>query len=209
MRKRGNFQKKKKNKVKVFFNIILLFIFILLLTNTVLGIYKENKIKTIIDNSNISNKNETIQNEKEENVQEQKEIVDEFYKGYRVIAKLEIPKINLVTNVLAEYSKEALDVCVTKFWGPKPNEIGNFCIAGHNMNNESMFSNLDELEIGDKMLLSDNKNGTFEYEVYDIYKVEPQNTKSLTQETNGKREITLITCTNYSNHRIIVKAKQV
>lgn len=214
MRKRRNFKKKKKSKIRILINIILLTLFTFLLMNTALGIYKEYNIKEIKENYNTIYTNNTEENDLQEEqnkiIQQirKKEIVDETYKGYKVAAKIEIPKINLITNVLSEYTKEGLDVCVTKFWGLEPNEIGNFCIAGHNMNNEKMFSNLDELEIGDKILLSDNKNGTFEYEIYDIYKVEPENTRSLTQETNGKREVTLITCTNYSNHRIIVKAKE-
>ena len=43
------------------------------------------------------------------------------YKGYPVIAKLEIPKINLETYVLSEYSEQALGVSVTKFYGKNSN----------------------------------------------------------------------------------------
>ena len=42
--------------------------------------------------------------------------------------------------------------------------------------------------------------------MYATYKVEPENTKPLSQETRGDTEITLITCSDFSSMRIIVKA---
>ena len=72
-----------------------------------------------------------------------------------------------------------------------------------------MFYNLKKLKIGDKIFISDNKTGKVEYEVYNLYKVIPEDVTCLEQETNGKREVTLITCTNDSKKRIIVKAKEV
>ena len=51
-----------------------------------------------------------------------------------------------------------------------------------------------------------NKNGVKIYEIYDIYKVKPTDTEVLSQKTNGRTELTLITCSDYSSTRIIVKA---
>ena len=135
-----------------------------------------------------------------------KEKIDTTYKGLEVAAKLFIPKIDLETNVLEEYSKNGLDVCASKFWGPEANEVGNFCIAGHNYDKENMFNHLIDLKIGDEIYLTDNKNGKFAYTIYDIYKVKPQNTAPIEQDTNGKRVVTLITCVNYSRNRLIVQA---
>ena len=72
-----------------------------------------------------------------------------------------------------------------------------------------MFSKLKKIEIGDEIFLIDNKYGKLEYKVYEIYVVEPKNVRCLSQETNGKREITLITCTSDSKKRIIVKAREI
>ena len=41
-----------------------------------------------------------------------------------------------------------------------------------------------------------------------MYEVEPENTSCLDQVANGKREVTLITCTNDSKRRVIVKAEE-
>ena len=108
--------------------------------------------------------------------------------------------------MLEEYSKEGLEECVSKYWGPEPNEVGNYCIAGHNYGRKNMFGYLGDLEIGDKIYLSDNKNGKYTYSIYEMYRVEADNTNPLNQVTNGKREITLITCSSYSEKRLIVKA---
>lgn len=152
------------------------------------------------------------QEENKVNVVEEypKEQIIEKYEGYQVAAKLEIPEINLETYVLQEYSNASLNISVTKFWGANPNEIGNCCIAGHNfIKRNNMFHNLKKLEIGDKFFVSDNKIGKVEYEIYDLYKVYPEDVSCLSQETNGNREVTLITCTNDSKKRIIIKAKEV
>lgn len=138
-----------------------------------------------------------------------KEEIPKQYKGYTIVAKLEIPEIKLQTYILKQYSKNALNVSVTKFWGADPNEIGNFCVAGHNFQNKNMFHNLRKLEIGNRLSISDASIGKVEYEIYDIYMVQPEDVSCLSQETNGKREVTLITCTTDSEKRIIVKAKEV
>ena len=138
-----------------------------------------------------------------------KEEIIKEYKGYEVCARLQIPAIELETYVLKEYSIQALNVSVTKFWGANPNQIGNFCVAGHNFVRKNMFRNLKMLAVGDKIIVTDNSVGIVEYEVYDIFQVNPKEVDCLDQETNGKREITLITCTTDSKKRIIVKAREI
>ena len=131
------------------------------------------------------------------------------YKGYSVIAKLEIPKIDLETYVISEYSNQALGVSVTKFYGGNPNEVGNFCIAGHNYITKNMFHDLKKLSIGDMFTLTDNNAHEGIYKIYLIETVEPDETQCLSQKTDGKIEVTLITCTTDSSKRIIVKAVKI
>lgn len=158
---------------------------------------------------NISTKeSETIEIVKEEKVYPKEEIATE-YKGYTVGAKLVIPAIELDTYVLQKYSVSALNVAVTKFWGANANQPGNFCIAGHNFKNRNMFYHVKELKIGDRLFIIDHEVGKIEYEIYNIYQVIPEDVNCLSQDTKGRREVTLITCTNDSEKRIIVKAKEV
>lgn len=197
----------RKNQIKDHIKKISLFLLISLFWYMGNGIYQESKIPFVEENKI----NKVVTNKVEPSKQQAEKVettVDSHYLGYSVIAFLEIPKIDLQTNILENYSTEALKVCVSKYWGVEPNEIGNFCIAGHNYTNPNMFKHLVELEKGDEIYLSDNKNGKCVYTIYDIYKVREDNIQPLSQNTNGKREITLITCVNYSPYRLIVKAAE-
>lgn len=201
---------KKNNKI---FRIIIL-IFIIFLIYEIIEMMKIDKEI----NNNIEYKNSIIENEKliendvniaVNNTQKKtsKKVVNE-YMGYKVVAQLEIKSINLNTYVL-ENDINALNKAPIHFWGVNANNIGNCCIAGHNFNKKNMFKDLYKIKIGDEIILSDNKNGTISYKVYNKYMVLPEETECVSQYTDGNREITLVTCTNDSSHRIIIKAKEV
>ena len=102
-----------------------------------------------------------------------------------------------------------MKISVNKLWGPKPNEVGNFCIAGHNYRNSKFFSKVPTLVVGDTITLEDNSGRTLTYVVYDKYTVEPEDRSCTSQLTNGKKEVTLITCTDDSKQRVIVKTREV
>lgn len=165
-----------------------------------------NKSYDFLSGQNIVNKvNEEIIEAKEY----PKEEIPNNYNGYKVCAKLVIPEISLETNVLENYSEEALKISVVKFWGVEPNHIGNFCIAGHNFRNKNMFRNLKKLKLGDKLFITDTKIGKVEYEIFKIDTVLPEDVSCLNPITNNEKEVTLITCTIDSKKRIILKAKEV
>lgn len=196
--------------IKKIIKLSIILIISAIIGNTIYGIYKESTIsdtpnKTAIINENNTELIKTNVNSNEKNKNVIKEKIAKEYKGYVVSAKLEIPKIKLDTYVLDEKSEDAMWICPTKYYGPEPNEVGNYCIAAHNYDKENMFNHIIDLKIGDKIYLTDNENGKIEYRVYDIYKTEPENTMPLMQTTE-KTEITLITCSDYSSKRIIVKA---
>ena len=95
----------------------------------------------------------------------------------------------------------------------KPNDVGNYCLVGHNYRNGKMFGRLSELETGDIVELQDMTGRTVEYEVYYKYVVDPTDTSCTSQMANGRpltfRELTLITCTNYGTQRLVVKCREV
>ena len=99
-----------------------------------------------------------------------------------------------------------LKVAPCKFWGPNPNEVGNFCIVGHNYRNRKFFSKVPTLQNGDIIQIIDMSGNSVNYAVYDKHNVLPTDVRDTTQKTNGNREITLITCTDDSKERVIVKA---
>lgn len=191
---------------KKILKLIIVFVIFIILGNTLYGIYKEMTLSEKPQSID-SIQNNLYDSEKTNQKIEYETILKE-YKGYRVTAKLTIPKIDLETYVFQEYDEEAMWICPTKYYGPEPNEEGNFCIAAHNYDKENMFNNIINLKLGDEIYLSDNKNGKIKYKVYDVYKAKPTDNTPLEQDTNGQVEITLITCSDYSSKRIIVKARK-
>lgn len=66
-----------------------------------------------------------------------------------IIGIIEISKIDLRYPVLSETTDEFLNIAPCKFYGPDINSYGNFCIAGHNLDNGDFFSDLYLLEKND------------------------------------------------------------
>lgn len=128
---------------------------------------------------------------------------------YYALATINIPSINCTYPVLDRSTDELLKIAPCKFWGADPNEVGNFCIVGHNYRNNKFFSHVPELTVGDRVEITSLKGETLEYSVYDKYIVEPDDVSCTSQRTNGLKEITIITCTNDSKQRVIVKAREV
>ena len=130
-------------------------------------------------------------------------------KTYEIVGKIKIPSINVDYSILSETSDALLKVSVCKFWGSNPNEIGNLCVAGHNYRNKRFFSKVPTLKVGDIIEITDLNNNTLKYSVYDKYTVDPTDTSCTSQITNGKKIVTLITCTVDSKQRVIVQAEAI
>jgi LPXTG-site transpeptidase (sortase) family protein len=120
-----------------------------------------------------------------------------------------IPSIDVNYPILSETSDKLLKVSVCKFWGCNPNEVGNLCIAGHNYRNSKFFSKVLKLTVGDIIEITDLGDRTLKYSVYDKFTVDPTDVSCTSQLTNGKKIVTLITCTNDSKQRVVVKAKEI
>ena len=129
--------------------------------------------------------------------------------NYTVEAIIRIPSLEINYPVIAETSEELLKISVNKYWGPAPNEVGNYCIVGHNYKSKKMFGRLSEAVNGDIIELEGIYGKVVKYSVYDKYIVDPTDTKCTSQLTNGRREVTLITCTNYGTQRLVVKAREI
>lgn len=127
---------------------------------------------------------------------------------YTTEAVLNIPSLGINYPVLSDTSEELLKISLNKFWGPSPNTVGNYCIVGHNYKNKKMFGKLADIKNGDIVELTDNSGKTIKYAVYNKYVVNPEDVACTSQLTNGNKEVTLITCTNYGKQRLVVKARE-
>lgn len=193
---------------KIFINIFIIIILFGIFLFTVYELNVEKGIPEIEDVEEQKVSETAFQEDVVQETQYQKEEIESYYNGYEVMAKLEIPAISLETYILADYSEEALKVSPTKFWGVDANQIGNFCVVGHNYIYDNMFHNLKNLSVGDNFFIIDSEVGRVEYEIFEIYKVLPEDISPLDAVTDNKREVTLITCTSDSKERIIVKAEE-
>ena len=131
---------------------------------------------------------------------------------YKTVAIIDIPKIGVHYPVIAPVDKDLLDytailkISPCKYYGPDANEVGNYCIVGHNYHNSKFFSKVpDNMDIGDSLQITDSKGRMLKYIVYDKYIVDPDNQDCTDQNTKGKREVTIITCTYDSKQRVILK----
>jgi len=131
---------------------------------------------------------------------------------YTVVGVLNIPTLNIEYPILSETSTQLLKVSLNKYWGANPNEVGNMVVVGHNYKNNKFFSNLSKIQHGEIVKITDLDGKTLDYKVYDTYVIDPYDNACTSQLTDGKTEITLITChyENGSNHatkRFVVKAR--
>lgn len=130
------------------------------------------------------------------------------YKGFPMVGTIEIPKTRVKYPILAEVTKKSIEKSVAVFYSPGLNQIGNTIIMGHNYRNGLFFSKNKNLEIGDKIYITDLNGNRLEYTIYDKYETSESDSSYLTLETNGTIEITLATCTDYdTSRRIIIRAK--
>ncbi|MBD7913977.1 class D sortase [Clostridium sp. Sa3CUN1] len=158
-----------------------------------------------------SNRQKELQNILEEVINEEKsELTEEeeekLINGYKPIALIEIPSINLSQGLVEGISDDVLQYYLGHFENSaKPGEIGNFAVAGHRVSDYSeAFVNLYKVEVGDKVSVKANKK-EYIYEVTESYIVSPDRVDVLDDTKDAT--MTLITCTVGAKERVIVKGK--
>lgn len=130
------------------------------------------------------------------------------YKGFNVLGIIEIPKTGIKYPILEKATPKSIQVSVAQLYGPGPNKEGNTTIIGHNYRNGAFFGKNKQLSNGDIIYITDNSGNRLTYKIYNIYTTTPEDSSYLTRETNGKREITLCTCTDDSKSRLIIFASE-
>lgn len=128
---------------------------------------------------------------------------------YKVLGVLVIDKLGLQKNILEETNDDSLSLAITKFYGPDLNEVGNFCITGHNY--KDIFESANDLELKDTFYIIDKaKKQKITYEIFDKFSVNPTEVdRVLKQEIEGTKEVTLITCNPGGYTRLILKAREI
>ena len=123
-----------------------------------------------------------------------------------VIGVIKIDKIKIDYPILSSTSDELLTVAPCRFAGPMPNEVGNLCIAGHNYIDNTFFAKITNLEKDDEIAIFDLNGQMVNYYVTEKFEIENNDFSCTTQETNGEKWLTLMTCNSIKGTRIIVRA---
>lgn len=130
------------------------------------------------------------------------------YKTFNVVGAIEIPRFKLKYPIVSDNTVAAMDSAIVMLYGPGLNKPGNTTIAGHNYRSGSFFGSNKKLANGDKIYITDISGQKIEYTVYRKYETTDTDFSYATRDTDGKREISLSTCTLNSAVRLIIWAKE-
>lgn len=130
------------------------------------------------------------------------------YKGYNVIGTIKIPKTDIEYPILDQVSIRSLEASIGYIYGTGDglNTVGNCVLVGHNYRNGTFFSNNKKLEKGDKIYITDSSGKKVTYVVTKKYETSTNDFDYATRDVNGKREISLSTCTDDTKKRLIIWA---
>lgn len=148
-----------------------------------------------------SNSTDYTTNLSQTNTLEDTDNIDPF-----VIGVIKIDKIKIDYPILSSTSDELLTVAPCRFAGPMPNEVGNLCIAGHNYIDNTFFAKITNLDKDDEISIFDLNGQMVNYYVTEKFEIENNDFSCTTQETNGEKWLTLMTCNSVKGTRIIVRA---
>lgn len=139
------------------------------------------------------------------------------YKGYNVAGKLEMPTVRLQYPILGDKvngswqvtDANAIEVSVAIQYGVGLNNVGNTVIMGHNYRSGLFFGSNKKLQVGDTIYITDWETGTRRaYTIYNKYTTEESDTSFYQRNTNGKREVSLVTCQSNNSYRLVVLARE-
>lgn len=202
-----SYQKKIVMKFKIifWFFCFISIIFIILFLFSKYHSYKKEKLsKSLVKQFNIS----TLYNNSNFYESSKLNFFGSSNNSPFVIGIIKIDKIELTYPILSESTDELLKISPCRFYGPMPNEIGNLCIAGHNNANDKLFGKLDLLNLNDEIIIYDLNGNNISYYIFNKKEVSSNDTSCINQNSNGMRQISLITCNNLKGSRLLLQAKE-
>ena len=128
------------------------------------------------------------------------------YQGLSTIGKIEIPKTGVNMPILSKVTVKGMEIAPCLLYSTGTMNIsGNHLIVGHNYNN--IFSKNKNLQIGDKIYITTLDGNRLQYTIYNKFFTSPEDMSYMKRDTNNQPEITLSTCTEDDNTRLILSAK--
>ncbi len=174
---------------------------IILLKNKLTNSYDSNVIEASdiskeLGKTDIPMEAEAITNELEEQI---------IVSG-TAVAVIDIPSIKTRGQVMIGTDDNTLMNYIGMFKGSAyPGQVGNFAVAAHNNIYTEIFKNLHKIQYGDIVRVI-TREKEYVYTVTSIEEILPTQVEVL-KATEGKKEITLLTCTDFAKTRICVKGE--
>lgn len=133
-----------------------------------------------------------------------------YMENYEVMGTIEIPKTGVKYPILDRVTVRSIEIAVAIAYpqNAELNKEGNVVIYGHNYRNGLFFSDNKKLSNGDKIYITDKYGEKVTYEIYNIYQTDANDASYFVRDTEGRREISLQTCTDSGDGRIIIWAAE-
>lgn len=167
--------------------------------NEVIVVAIEDEKEDIQNNEQTPENNQTTTNQSTSKI---------TYKGYSIIGTIQIPKTNVKAPIVDKVTTQSISAAVGVLYGAGLNEVGNTVLVAHNYRNGTFFSNNKKLVVGDKIYITDSTGKKVEYIIYKTYIADEMDFSYATRNTDGKREISLSTCTTDATKRLVIWAKE-
>jgi LPXTG-site transpeptidase (sortase) family protein len=133
--------------------------------------------------------------------------------GKTVIGRIEIPSLKLDYPIIDYSAATSLNTTIAQFSGAGVNEPGNEVLVGHRTYGDLspfnlFFTKIDELKVGDEIILTGLDRESVTYTVTWLKTVAPSDTSVLDSLPAGARTVTLIATTFDLQHRFVVRAEE-
>lgn len=164
------------------------------------------------DDREISNNTDDLTEEKQEDITLTPEPTEKpnnnRLNGQTIVGIIEIDAIDLIYPIVEGSDKAEIGVAIGHMTGTANiGEIGNCALAGHRGGySGSYFKNLNKLKKGDSIRLTDVYGNEFTYLMTESMIVEPTDVWVIEDTGENKAILTLITCENDGNQRLIIRA---
>lgn len=145
----------------------------------------------------------------EEEVVEDKPVEKSKLAGQKSMGIVSIPKIGIVYAIIEGVDKNELAVGIGHF--PKSVSIGaegNCGLAGHSGGHlGKYFKDINKLEIGDEVILTDLKGSEYTYVVTESFICDPSDVYVVEDLGVPGKFVTMVTCTQNGTKRWIIRAQ--
>ncbi len=133
----------------------------------------------------------------------------ERLRGQKLFGIIQIPKIDLTYAIVEGTSDYNIGVAIGHFSASVAiGAEGNCALAGHRGGTSGpYFKDIDELEEGDEIIMTDMTKTEYVYTVIGSFVVEPTDTYVVKDLEKEGQYLTLVTCTQNGTKRLIVRAK--